>query len=333
MNELRNRLLIAATLLVFAVVFGTLGYMLVEGWNFLESFYMTIITLTTAGYREVHPLSDEGMVFTIILLVGGVGIILYTLTTGAGIIIEGQLKGVFWRKRLENKINELKGHYIVCGYGRMGRIISKELKGRGISFVVVEKHSGALQPGMEDILIFEGDATKDEVLTKVGIQRAKGLVTVLPTDAENLFVVLSARGLNPNLVIVARAVEEAAEGKILRAGANRVISPYYTGGLRMAQTILKPAVTDFIEFATKSGNLELQMEEIIVRDGSKFVGLTLYESGIGKDLGIIIVAIKKPDGSMQFNPTSRSVIQAGDTLIALGEIHKLNTLELLAHGS
>lgn len=333
MKELRNRLLIAATLLIFAVVFGTLGYMLVEGWNFLESLYMTVITLTTAGYREVHPLSDEGMVFTIILLVGGVGIILYTLTTAAGIIIEGQLRGVFWRRKLEKKISELKGHYIICGYGRMGRIISRELKVRGINFVVVEKHSGVLQPGMEDILIFEGDATRDEVLTQVGIQRAKGLVTVLPTDAENLFVVLSARGLNPNLVIVARAVEEAAEGKILRAGASRVISPYYTGGLRMAHTILKPAVMDFIEFATKSGNLELQMEEITVQVSSKLVGLTLYESGIGKDLGVIVVAIKKPDGNMQFNPTSRSVIQAGDTLIALGEIHKLNTLEQLAHAS
>jgi len=316
-------------LIAFIIFFGTFGYMLIEGWNFFDSFYMTTITLTTVGYREVHDLSPQGQLFTIVLIIGGVGTVFYTLSTGAKITLEGELQEIFGRQRLEKKIRGLKDHYIVCGYGRMGRIICRELKEKNIPFAVIENNPDR-QRTEEGVLLVEGDATKDEVLKETGIERAKGLITVLPTDAENLYVVLSARVLNPNLVIVARAGEEGSEQKLLRAGADRVVSPYHIGGLRIAHTILKPAVVDFIEFATKSGNIDLQMEEIVIQADSKIVGLTLDECGFGRDLGVIIVAIKQPSGDMHFNPTFRSIIKASDTLIAIGEVPKLKMLEDMA---
>ncbi|MCX5718694.1 MAG: potassium channel protein [Nitrospirae bacterium] len=329
MENLRKRLIFSVSLIILVVAFGTTGYMVIEQWNFLDSIYMTVITLTTVGFREIHDLSFSGKIFTIILIIGGVGTVLYALSTGAKLIIEGELVEVFGRKRLEKKIKELKDHYIICGYGRMGRIICRELKSHNMRFIAIERNPDIFKEE-EDVLIFEGNATKDEVLKKVGIEKAKGLVSVLSTDAENLYVVLSARGMNPDLLIVARAGEEGSEQKLLRAGADRVVSPYHIGGLRMAHTVLKPAVVDFIEFATKSGNIDLQMEEITIQEGSKLVGLTLDECGFGKELGVIIVAIKRTTGEMKFNPTFRSMVKVGDTLIAIGETVKLKILEDMA---
>lgn len=227
---------------------------------------------------------------------------------------------------MEKEIKELQGHYIICGYGRMGRIITNELKAEGVKLVVVEKEPKIVGE-REGVLVLTGDATRDNVLKQARIEKARGLISVLPTDAENLFVVLSARGLNPNLSIVARAVEEDAEQKLLRAGATKVVSPYHIGGLRIAHTVLKPTVVDFIEFATKSGNIELQMQEIVIPEGSSLIGLTLEECGVGRDLGVIIVAIKQATGDTRFNPTFRIAIRTGDTLIALGEISRLKALE------
>ena len=329
MDELRRKLLLSAGLIVLIVSVGTLGYMLLEGWDFFDSVYMTIITLTTVGYREVHELSRKGQIFTIFLIIGGVGTVFYVLSIGAKFILEGELQEIFGRKRLEKKIKGLKDHFIVCGYGRMGKIICRELKAKDIPFIVIEKEPER-PADSPDVLITTADATKDEALRDVGIEKAKGLISVLPTDAENLYVVLSARGLNPGLMIVARAGEEGSEQKLIRAGADRVVSPYHIGGLRIAHTVLKPAVVDFIEFATKSGNIDLQMEEISIQDNSGLVGQTLDECGIGRELGIIVVAIKQSSGEMRFNPTFRSEIKAGDTLIALGEISKLKTLEDMA---
>ncbi|MGC2063384.1 MAG: potassium channel protein [Thermodesulfovibrionales bacterium] len=328
-EELRKRLVLTAGLILLIISFGTFGYMFIEGWQFFDGLYMTIITLTTVGYREVHDLSFRGQLFTIVLIIGGVGTVFYALSTGAKIILEGELQEIFGRKKLEKKIKDLKDHYIICGYGRMGRIIARELEEKHIDFVAIEKDSD-IASEKEGVLIYRGDATKDEVLKEIGIDRARGLISVLPTDAENMYVVLSARGLNPNLTIVARAGEEGSEKKLIRAGADRVVSPYYIGGLRIAHTVLKPAVVDFIEFATKSGNIDLQMEEISIMENSQLVGLTLDECGIGRELGIIIVGIKTQSGEMKFNPTFRSTINVGDTLIALGEISKLKALEDMA---
>ncbi len=329
MLKFRSKLILSALLLIFINAVGTIGYILIEGWNFRDSLFMTVITLTTVGYGEVHDLTPAGEVFTIFLLIIGVGIFLYLLATMARLILEGELRDVIGRRRLEKRIHELKNHYIICGYGRMGRTIVRELLTERKKYIIIEKSTAKIPENTEHVFL-QGDATNDDVLKLAGIERAKGLVSVLPTDAENLFVVLSARELNPKLLIVTRASEEASEIKILRAGADRVVSPYHTGGLKIAHMILKPAVVDFIEFATKSGNLEIQMEEVVLKPDSGLVESKLEDTGIGKDLGIIIAAIKKPDGSMQFNPTSKTVLHAGDTLIALGEISKLRHLEELS---
>lgn len=330
MKELRKKLFISVLMITFIVSFGTVGYMMIEGWNFLDSIYMTIITLASVGFKEVRELSDNGRIFTIFLIIGGVGTVLYALNNGAKIILEGEFKEIFGRRRLEKRIKEMKGHYIICGYGRMGKIICRELRNRHVKHIIIEKNPEIDISEREDILLLQGDATSDEVLKEAGIERAKGLISVLPTDAENLYVVLSARELNPDLFIVARAGEEGSEQKLIRAGANRVVSPYHIGGLRIAHTVIKPAVVDFIEFATRTGNIDLQMEEIAVKDGSKIAGMTLDECGIGRDLGIIIVAIQRVGGEMKFNPTFRTTIKPGDVLIALGETSKLKRLEELA---
>lgn len=311
------------------IVFGTAGYIIIEGWNFFDSLYMTIITLTTVGYEEVHSLSHEGRVFSIVLMLSGVGTMFYTFGVGAKVLLEGEIRDILGRKRLSKKIENLKNHYIICGYGRMGSIICKELKQHNAPFVVIEDTPEIVAAMEGDLLALQGDATQDTVLKEAGIEKAKGLISVLSSDADNLYVVLSARGLNPQLRIVARASEEGAAQKLMRAGADDVVSPYYIGGVRIAHTLLKPAVVDFIEFATHSENLELQMEEIKVKEQSHIVNQSLDECGIRKDLGIIVVAIKRETGEMEFNPTSTSVIKKGDTLVAMGEVKQLKALEEL----
>jgi voltage-gated potassium channel len=329
LEDFRKKLFQVLSLVLLITAFGTIGYMVVEGWNFLDSLYMTVITISTTGYREVHDLSSKGMIFTIVLTVVGVGTTLIAFTTGARFILEGELRQIVGRKKLERKIKELKDHYIICGYGRMGNIIAKELKEEGVQFIVVEKDPAALEE-KKDVLVVMGDATRDHTLKEAGIDKACGLISVLPNDAENLFVVLSARGLNPNILIVARAMEEGSEQKLLRAGASKVVSPYLIGGLRMAHTVLKPTVVDFIEFTTKSGNIGLQMQEVTVQEGSILIGRSLEACTVGDDWGVIIVAIKQTTGETRFNPTHQSVIKAGDILIVLGEISKLKRFEEMA---
>lgn len=331
MNQIRKRLFIAASMICAVIVFGTAGYMAIEGWSFWDSFYMTVITLTTVGYREIHDMSLGGEIFTVVLLIGGVGTVLYALSAGAKVLIEGELQELYGRRRMEKKLEHLENHFIICGFGRMGKVIARELAQKRLPFVVIEKNEIAFdEEQKEQYLIVQGDATKDNLLKKVGIERAQCLISVLPTDAENLYVVLSARGLNPGLLIVARAGEEGSDQKLLRAGADRVVSPYHIGGLRIAHAVLKPAVVDFIEFATQSGNIDLQIEEITVQGGSAIAEHSLDQCGIGRDLGVIIVAIKRANGEMDFSPNFRTVIQPGDKLIAVGEPSRLESLERMA---
>ncbi len=328
---MRKRALLSLGLVFLVIVSGTVGYSIIEGWTLFDSLYMTVITLSTIGYQEVSPLSRTGRAFTIVLVFVGVGVVAYGINNGIRIVFEGELQKAFGRRKLEKKLKTLKNHFIVCGYGRMGRIICRELKANGVPFVVVEKEPLELDSDDDTIFVY-GDATKDEILRQAGIEKARGLISVLSTDAQNLYVVLSARELNPDLFIVARAGEEGSGQKLLRAGADRVVSPYHIGGLRIAHTVLKPAVVDFLEFATRSGNLELQMEEVPVDEGSPIAGKTIHEAGVGRELGVIVVAIKRHSGEMQFNPVHNTRIKAGDTLIAIGEIEKLKALEKLAKG-
>ena len=327
-TKLKNRIVLSIILLILTVATGTSGYVFIEGWNIFDSFYMTVITLSTVGYEELHPLSTGGRVFTIFLIFSGLGTVAYVLNYAIRFVLEGEIQEVLGRRRMEKRIKELRNHYIVCGYGRMGLIICKELKSSNIPFLVIESEAVELDAD-DDLIIIQGDATKDDNLKAAGIERAKGLVSVLPSDAQNLYVVLSARGLNSSLHIVARASEDGAEQKLLRAGATKVVSPYHIGGVRIAHSILKPSIVDFIEFATMSGNLELQMEEIPINPASSLSGIPLDKTDIGKKLGVIVVAIKRGE-EMMFNPTSKTVLGPEDTLIALGEAGKLKMLEVLA---
>ena len=316
--------------LIILIGGGTFGYSAIEDCNLFESLYMTIITLTTVGYNEVHNLSHQGQIFTIFLIIFGVGTIAYTIGSMIQFMVEGQLHQILGRKKVQKQIGRLQGHYIICGYGRIGRLISREFASKPTPFIVVENDPKRCQRLADDGHLFiEGDATQDEVLERAGIHQAKGLITAVTSDAANVFIILTARGINPELFIMARASEEGAEVKLVRAGANKVVSPYTIGANRMAQAILRPLVVDFIDIATGQKNISLQMEEIPVAPESRLVGKDLIQSGIRKELGLIIVGIKH-DGEMIFNPAANTIIEAGNTLIALGEYPEIQKLEVIA---
>jgi voltage-gated potassium channel len=281
---------------------------------------MTVITITTVGFQEVKSVSIAGRVFTIFIIFSGVGIIAYILGMVAQAMVDVQVRSIIGRRRLGIKLRSIKNHYIVCGFGRIGRIICRELKAHKIPMVVIDNHPRFIQAiETEEIPFIHDDATSEEVLIEVGIERARGLISVVASDADNLFITMSARGLNSGLFILARADEEQTEKKLIRAGANRVVMPYLIGGQKMAQTIIKPAVTDFLEFAVHNKDISLEMEELVVGESSKLNGLTLIDSNIRQKLDVIIVAIRKNNGDMSFNPSSQTRIEAEDTLICLGK--------------
>ncbi|MDD5451555.1 MAG: potassium channel protein [Desulfovibrionales bacterium] len=326
-SQARN-ILIGITILIFVIAFGTSGYMLIEKWEFLDALYMTVITLTTVGYGEVRPLGGSGRVFTICLLIMGVGFVFYMFGTITQIMVEGQFRRLLGRRKLEKQLAALKDHYIICGYGRIGQIISREIAKKPLPLVIIENNPDLIKTIEEQGHLFiEGDATREDTLLKANIQKAKGLVATVSSDADNVYIILTARGLNPGLYIMARVVDEKAERNLLQAGANRVISPYHIGARKMAQAILRPAVTDFIELAVHRGGIELQIEEIPVRAPSRITDVPLRESGIRQELGLIIIAIQRASGEMLYNPPPDARIQVGDILIAMGDPKNLNKLE------
>jgi voltage-gated potassium channel len=329
MDPVRH-LKISILVLAMLLSMGVLGYMTIEGWPLLDALYMTVITLGTVGFKEVHDLGPAGKIFTICLIVGGVSVIGYTVGSLAQIMFEGQFQRIIGRKKVEKKIMSLQDHYIICGFGRMGALIAREFAAKPIPFVVIEKHPEAHEKlHEEEHLHLRGDATEDDTLLRAGIRKAKGLISVVSSDTENVYITLTARGLNPDLYILARSGEEGSEIKLKRAGANKVVSPYHIGGNRMAQAILRPNVVDFIEIATGREHLDLQMEEILIPEHSSFIGENLVSSGFRKETGVIIVGIKKANGAMVFNPASQSRIESRDTLIVLGEPNAIVKLEKL----
>jgi len=319
--------------LAAVVAVGVTGFMLITGMGVIDALYMTVTTISTVGFREVRPLGPAGQLFTVALIVSGVGLVFYSASLMARDLIEGELRRGYGRRKVQRQINQTSGHVIVCGFGRMGRSVCRELAAKPAPFVVVDRDAEALRHAeSEGFLFVAGDASEDEVLRAAGIERAQGLVAALSKDADNVYVVLSARELAPRLLIVARAEDERSERKLLHAGANRVVLPYAISGHRMAHALLRPAVLDVIDLATHSRELELQIEEVAVPPAAFCVGATLQGSGVRDQFGLIVIAIKKPDDSMQFNPTADTRIDAGDRLVLMGPADALRALELRMRG-
>jgi voltage-gated potassium channel len=322
-----------AVLLSLVLLLGTAGYMVIEGWRFLDALYMTVITITTVGYGEIGTVSEAGRVFTVFLIFAGMGIMAYTLGIVAQIMVEFRVRDLIGRRKLGIKLRHMKDHYILCGYGRIGAVIAHELKSNGIPLLVIDQDPDSKERlRHNDIPYIIDDATNEDVLAEAGIMRARGLVTVVLSDADNLFITMTARGLNPKLFILSRADQEATEKKLMRAGANKVVMPYLIGGLRMVHTILRPAVTDFFDFAMQDKSIELKMEELQVQEKSKLNGVRLMDSGIRQEMNVIIVAIRDKEGNMSFNPSSDVAMEAGTTLIALGPIGDLEKLSRILSG-
>jgi len=328
-NTFRKKLIISLILFIIVLLSGTAGYYFIEGWKVFDSLYMTVITLSTVGFHEVEPLSKAGKAFTIGLIFFSLGVVAFAVNYGLKAIFEGEIQDVFGRRKLKKALESLQNHYIVCGYGRMGKVICKELKHKGIQSVIVEKEPRDLDVD-DDVMIVYGDATRDDLLKSVGIERAKGLISVLDSDAQNLYVVLSARGLNKKLFIVARANEEGADYKLTRAGADKVVSPYHIGGIRIAHTILKPTVVDFLELTAKAGNMEIQIEEVVVEEASGLAGKTIKDADIRAKNWVVIVALKKKNGKILFNPRAHTMIEVGDKVAVIGEPEHFTQFEKMA---
>ncbi len=321
----------ALALVALVLAAGTAGYVLIEGWSAWDAFYMSVISVTTAGYREVHELSRPGQIFTAVLLIGGVGTAFYAFTLVAAGIIGSRLQPRLAERRRSRMIETLTDHFLLCGAGRIGRIIADELRRQHVPFVVIDRDPDAVHEVLArgDVAV-HADASREEVLTRVHIERARGLIAALGSDAENVYTILTARVLRPDLFVVARADSEDAQRKLLLAGANRVVSPYQIGAAQMAQTALRPTVVDFVQLATSSENLELAMEQIAIGDSSLLVDRSIVDANLRQRYGVVVVGIRRREGKMEFNPPPTAVMRAGDELVVLGRPEELKGLEAAA---
>jgi voltage-gated potassium channel len=314
-------------LLVLVMAIGTAGYHYIEGWPWFDGFYMVITTLTTIGYQEVHPLSHAGRVFNVFIIISGVSLLLLGVGLLSQALLEFELQSFFGRRRMEREISRLDGHFIICGMGRVGRSVARELARKPAPFVIIESSDAKRERfASEDWLVISGDATLEQTLKDAQISRARGLIAATTTDATNLYIVLTARGLNPHLKIIARASEDAAEKHLLTAGADSVVSPYSFAGQRIAQSLLRPHVVTFLDTATTHLGMDLEIGEIHITPDSTFAGKTLETSRIRQERGVIVLAIKRRE-DMRFNPAPDERIEPGDCLIAMGEPAQLRELE------
>jgi voltage-gated potassium channel len=328
--QLLKRLLLIAALLTTAILIGTVGFVVVEGWPAFDSFYMTLMTLTTVGYGEVHPLSYRGRIFASFLMLVGVTTVFVSIAIIGDTLLRLELTDYFGRRRRDRMLRDISGHYVVCGAGRVGRSVIHELLRSEATVVLidnrVERARWATDKG---VITLVGDATKDEVLRQAHIETAKGLVAAISSDAENVYVALSAKVLNPKLVISARATDEQAEEKLRRAGATTVFTPYSFIGHRLAQSMLRPHVASFLDVASafRKSDLELEIEQVQIDASSALVAKTLEQLRLGSQYGVIVLAVQHKSGVMQFNPPADLRIEAGDVLIAMGDRTKLKRLE------
>jgi voltage-gated potassium channel len=336
-GELKTGLVVVAAVLAVIIV-GTVGFTLIEGWGLLDSLYMTVITIFTVGYGEVHPLSHGGVIFTLVLIVGGVGTILYGIGRMVEFVIDGQLSGVFRRRAVRRRVDKLDSHFIVCGYGRVGEAVARHFADHGASFVVVDSDpDGVARAEADGLQAVLGDATVDDVLLAAGVARAKGLVAALGSDASNIFLTLSARVLNPKVLIVARSGSDDTVSKLVRAGADSVVTPYGLGGKRMATLMLKPLVSDYLDVVAGGGELEFRVEELELKGACCAIGRSIGDMEIRRNTGATILALRRAaTGEFESNPAPESHLMTGDRVIAIGtpeQIVKLEELLLASSGS
>ncbi|MFC1837077.1 potassium channel family protein [Thermodesulfobacteriota bacterium] len=324
-----KKILVGAFILFIILVFGTSGYMYIEETNLTDALFMTVISITTVGFKEVIPLSPASKYFTILLIFGGVGFFLYIVSLITEAMVEGGLHTFLGRRKMEKKMAALKDHFIVCGFGRIGKVISKILHENKRTFLIIENDPDEIK-AIEELgyLVLQGDSTNDDILQKAHVMEAKALIAVTSSDADNVYIILSARGLKSDIYILARSSgKKGAETKLLRAGANKVFSPYEIGARRMAQSLVRPTVIDFIDLTVHEGELGLRLEELQVSDKAEFANKTLMDSGIRSEHDLIVVAIKRQKGEMLFNPSHSTEILPGDILVVLGEHTNIQSLE------
>lgn len=322
------RLRTSVILLVSIVLFGTFGYTIIEHMPLFDSFYMTLITISTVGFSEIRPLTQAGRMITVVIIISGISLLTYTMGQVAQIFVEGELRKLFGRRKLERNIALLEDHYIVCGYGRIGEVICKELADEKIPFLVVEQDTTKIEVLERDgYLYLAKDATADETLLEAGLLRAKGVATAVSSDADNVFITLTAKGLRPDIFVLSRAADIKNEAKLLRAGASRVVCPYNMGGSRMAQILKKPTVVDFLDSAMMSGEFGLSIQEAVILPTSRLVGKTVMESNLRRDFGAMIIAIKKTTGDMAFSPGPHATFDAGDVIVAITKKENMEGME------
>ena len=318
--------------LVATLAVGTIGFSVIAGYPAFDAFYMSLITITTVGYREIHPLNHAGRVFNTFLMIFGVGVMFYAFGVMTQTIIELQLSELLYRRRIKRMIDKLKNHFIVCGFGRVGRSAAEELQRSGAPFVVVDTDTPRIEQAVKKgMLAVAADAKNDETLQELHIERARGLVAALGSDADNLFLILSAKALNPKLKVSSRVNEKESERKLKMAGADAVFRPYNITGFRLAQAILRPYVFRFLEFATSTVDMgqNIGIEQVRVSPASEFASRSIKQMQIRRDLGVIVLAIRRGDGSMEFNPPAEAVVKGGDHLIVMGDLDHLRKMAKL----
>ena len=322
---------LSVVLLVLIVGAGTAGFVFIEGWDVFDAFYMTITTVTTVGYGEIHPLSRAGRVFNSGVIILGVSTVLYTFSFLMARLVEGDLQARWTAYRRQRMLDDLTHHFIICGFGRIGQIVAREFTRQDVPLVIIERDAERMQAAIDmGYLAVEADASSEDVLKRVGIERARGFIAAVSTDADNVFAILTARLLRPDLFIIGRAETEDAKAKLVRAGADRVLSPYQIGGLQLAQTALRPAVVDFVQLATSSDNLDLNMEQVQIGAGAPLAGRTILAANLRQRFGVVVVGIQRASGAMEFNPPPESVMGVGDYLVVLGQAKNLRELEAAA---
>ncbi len=332
----QRRLLLIGAALVVTLAGGTIGFHLIEGYSLFDAFYMSLITITTVGYFELQTLSRAGRIFNTFFILFGVSVMFFAIGAMTQTIVELEFTEFFGKRRIKRMIEKLHDHFIVCGYGRVGRGAAGELQRSGVPFVVIDRNEDkvemAIKSGMLAVL---ADATRDETLREIGIHKARGLVAALATDADNLFLILSAKGLQPDLRVAARVSEEEAELKMRRAGADSVFLPYTVTGYRLAQAILRPHVFEFLDVTSSNTNMGLNVgiEQVLISPGSEFVARSLRDLQLRRELGVIVLAIRRTSGEMVFNPPAEAIVEGGDHLIVMGDGEHLRQLERLLAGA